>query len=47
MVRVLVNNRSHTIKGKLTINCTGPWADITLKLKGDSHDKSAVPKGST
>jgi len=47
VVRDLVNNRSHTIKGKLTINCTGPWADIVLKLakKGDSHDKIRRSEG--
>jgi glycerol-3-phosphate dehydrogenase len=47
VVRDLVNNRSHTIKGKLTINCSGPWADIVLKLakKGDSHDKIRRSEG--
>ena len=47
VVRDLVNNRSHAIKGKLTINCSGPWADIVLKLakKGDSHDKIRRSEG--
>ena len=47
VVRDLVNNRSHTIKGKLTINCSGPWADIVLKLakKGDSQDKIRRSEG--
>ncbi|MEI6608893.1 MAG: glycerol-3-phosphate dehydrogenase/oxidase [Deltaproteobacteria bacterium] len=47
VVRDLVNNRSHTLKGKLTINCTGPWADIVLKVakKGDSHDKIRRSEG--
>ena len=47
VVRDLVNNTSHILKGKLTINCTGPWADIVLKLakKGDSHDKIRRSEG--
>ena len=47
VVRDLVNNRSHTIKGKLTVNCTGPWADIVLKLakNGESHDKIRRSEG--
>lgn len=47
VVRDLVNNKSHTLKGKLTINCTGPWADIVLKVakKGDSHDKIRRSEG--
>jgi glycerol-3-phosphate dehydrogenase len=38
VVRDVVQNKTHTIRGKLTINCSGPWADIVLKLakKGDS-----------
>jgi len=47
VVRDLVNDQSHTIKGKLTINCSGPWADIVLKLakKVDSHDKIRRSEG--
>ena len=47
VVRDLVNNKSHTIKGKITINCAGPWADIVFKLakKGDSHDKIRRSEG--
>lgn len=47
VVRDLVNNRSHTIKGKLTINCAGPWADIVLALakKSDAHDKIRRSEG--
>jgi len=46
-VRNLLDNRSHTIRGKLTINCTGPWADIVLKLakKGVSSDKIRRSEG--
>ena len=47
VVRDIVKNRSHTIKGKLIINCSGPWADIVLKLakKGDSQDKIRRSEG--
>ncbi len=47
VVRDLVNNRSHTIKGKLIINCSGPWADIVLRLakKGDSQGKIRRSEG--
>jgi glycerol-3-phosphate dehydrogenase len=47
VVRDLLNDRPHTIGGKLTINCTGPWADIVLKLakKGDAHDKIRRSEG--
>lgn len=31
-VRDCANNRTHAIRGKLTVNCTGPWADIVLGL---------------
>jgi len=29
-----INNRTASIKGKLTINCAGPWADKILSLTG-------------
>lgn len=47
VVRDLLNNRLHTIRGKLTINCTGPWADILLKLakRADSHEKIRRSEG--
>ncbi|MGD0277236.1 MAG: glycerol-3-phosphate dehydrogenase/oxidase, partial [Syntrophales bacterium] len=47
VVRDLVNKKSHTIKGELTINCTGPWADIVLKMakKGKSQDKIRRSEG--
>ncbi|MEI7620804.1 MAG: FAD-dependent oxidoreductase, partial [Candidatus Falkowbacteria bacterium] len=47
VVRDLLNKRLQTLKGKLTINCTGPWADIVLKLakKGDSHYKIRRSEG--
>lgn len=43
----LMNDRTHTIKGTLTINCTGPWADIVLKLakKSDSAEKIRRSEG--
>jgi glycerol-3-phosphate dehydrogenase len=47
VVRDLLSNRTHTIKGDLTINCTGPWADIVLRLakKGDAQDKIRRSEG--
>lgn len=47
VVRDLVNNKICTIKGKLTINCTGPWADIVLKLakKGAAQVKIRRSEG--
>jgi glycerol-3-phosphate dehydrogenase len=47
VVKDYVNNRSHTIKGKITVNCTGPWADIVLKLakKDDPHEKIRRSEG--
>lgn len=32
LVRDLISGKSHILKGKLTINCGGPWADIILGL---------------
>jgi glycerol-3-phosphate dehydrogenase len=42
-----MDNRTHTIRGKLTINCTGPWADIVLKQakNADSHDRIRRSEG--
>ncbi|HDP81454.1 MAG TPA: glycerol-3-phosphate dehydrogenase/oxidase, partial [Spirochaetes bacterium] len=40
-VRDSLKNRTLEVRGKLTINCGGPWADIVLKLAGDEdmeHD---------
>jgi glycerol-3-phosphate dehydrogenase len=47
VVRDLVSNKTYTIRGKLTINCTGPWADIVLKLakKGASQGKICRSEG--
>ena len=47
VVRDHVNNRSHTIRGRITVNCTGPWADIVLKLakKDDPHEKIRRSEG--
>ena len=32
MVRDLLSNNTHTLRGKLIINCGGPWADILLSI---------------
>jgi glycerol-3-phosphate dehydrogenase len=47
VVRDLVNNNICTIKGKLTINCTGPWADLVLQLaeKGGTKVKIRRSEG--
>ena len=47
IVKDLMTGRTHTIKGKLTINCTGPWADIVLKLakKSDASEKIRRSEG--
>jgi glycerol-3-phosphate dehydrogenase len=47
VVRDLGNNKFHTIKGKLIINCAGPWADIVLALakKSAAHDKIRRSEG--
>lgn len=47
VVKDLMNDGTHTIRGKLTINCTGPWADIVLKLakKSDSGEKIRRSEG--
>jgi len=33
-VKDLIKNKEHDIRGKLVINCGGPWADILLHLAG-------------
>jgi glycerol-3-phosphate dehydrogenase len=47
VVRDHVNNRSHTIRGRITVNCAGPWADIVLKLakKDEPHEKIRRSEG--
>ncbi len=47
IVKDLMTGRTHTIKGKLTINCTGPWADIVLQLakKSDASEKIRRSEG--
>ncbi len=32
VVRDLLSNNTHTLRGKLIINCGGPWADILLNI---------------
>lgn len=32
VVRDLLSNNTHTLRGKLVINCGGPWADILLNI---------------
>ncbi len=39
-VKDLINDKDVELKGKLVINCGGPWADLILALtKGESGDK--------
>jgi glycerol-3-phosphate dehydrogenase len=47
VVRDLLSNKPHTVRGKVTINCTGPWADIVLKLakKDAPHEKVLRSEG--
>ena len=33
----IINNKKHNITADLTINCTGPWTDITLKSANDNE----------
>jgi glycerol-3-phosphate dehydrogenase len=37
-----INNRKISIKGKLTINCAGPWADRVLSLTGTKDHKEVL-----
>ncbi len=37
-----INNRTASIKGKLTINCAGPWADKVLSLTGTAEHKEVL-----
>ncbi len=41
-LRDKINNRTVAIKGKLTINCAGPWADRVLSLTGSQNHKEAL-----
>lgn len=47
VVRDLMNEKVHTIKGTVTVNCTGPWADIVLKLakKAEAGEKIRRSEG--
>lgn len=47
VVRDLMNDGVHVIKGRVTVNCTGPWADIVLKLakKADASEKIRRSEG--
>jgi glycerol-3-phosphate dehydrogenase len=37
-----INNRKISIKGRLTINCAGPWADKVLSLSGTQNHKEIL-----
>jgi len=37
-----IKNRTSTIKGRLTINCAGPWADRVLSLTGTEEHKEIL-----
>ena len=37
-----INNRTASIRGKLTINCAGPWADSVLSLTGTDEHKEVL-----
>ncbi len=37
-----INNRAVSIKGKITINCAGPWADKVLSLTGTKEHKEIL-----
>ncbi len=37
-VQDLLNGKCHTLRGKLTINCGGPWADIVLGMANPNND---------
>jgi glycerol-3-phosphate dehydrogenase len=42
VVRDLLNNQIHTLKGKLTVNCAGPWADMVLKMAGKGAAQDSI-----
>lgn len=42
VVRDLLNNQTHTLKGKLTVNCAGPWADMVLKMAGKGATQDSI-----
>lgn len=42
VVRDLLNNTTHALKGKLTVNCAGPWADMVLKMAGKGAAQDAI-----
>ncbi|PKL18045.1 MAG: glycerol-3-phosphate dehydrogenase [Spirochaetae bacterium HGW-Spirochaetae-5] len=37
-----INNRAVSVKGKITINCAGPWADKVLSLTGTEEHKEVL-----
>ncbi len=37
-----INNRTASLKGKLTVNCAGPWADKVLSLTGTDEHKEVL-----
>jgi glycerol-3-phosphate dehydrogenase len=37
-----INNRAVSIKGRITINCAGPWADKVLSLTGTKEHKEVL-----
>ncbi len=37
-----ISNRTSSIKGRLTINCAGPWADRVLSLTGTDEHKEVL-----
>lgn len=40
VVRDLLNDRTHEVRARLTVNCSGPWADLVLGLvSGGASDK--------
>ncbi len=41
-VRDLLNDTLHTLRGKLTINCAGPWADMVLKMVGKGAAQDSI-----
>ncbi len=42
VVRDLLNHRTHTLRGKLTVNCAGPWADMVLKMAGKGAAQDSI-----
>jgi glycerol-3-phosphate dehydrogenase len=41
-VEDLLNNTVHTVSGAITINCSGPWADIVLGLTKSNGSSAAT-----